>query len=113
LGTPIPEEDKEADQWLTRKQKEEKYKNKFVPLWQQEVVALLLFLILVRSGMKKQGSGSLVVLSREVPYGVLGSMELWALRKDGPLPLSLLLVAVEPRFLRGLKILWMRRTKSC
>lgn len=39
LGTPIPQEDKEADQWLTRKQKEEKYKNKFVPLWQQEVVA--------------------------------------------------------------------------
>lgn len=36
MGTPIPQENKEADQWLTRKQKEEKYKNKFVPLWNQE-----------------------------------------------------------------------------
>jgi len=36
-GTIIPEENKEADAGLTRRQREEKYKNKFVPLWNQEV----------------------------------------------------------------------------
>lgn len=42
LGTPLPEEDAEADAFLTRKQREEKYKNKFVPVWQQEVLLLSL-----------------------------------------------------------------------
>lgn len=37
IGTPMPREDKEADQFLTRKQREEKYQDKFVPLWKQEV----------------------------------------------------------------------------
>eukprot|EP01130_Rhizamoeba_saxonica_P004797 TRINITY_DN1950_c0_g1_i1.p1 TRINITY_DN1950_c0_g1~~TRINITY_DN1950_c0_g1_i1.p1 ORF type:complete len:748 (+),score=217.65 TRINITY_DN1950_c0_g1_i1:19-2262(+) len=36
-GTSIKEENEKADMWLTRKQKEEKYKNKFVPEWQQKV----------------------------------------------------------------------------